>query len=95
MSDMPDVLIDESAGYGWVGGGRTRGQAVSRFMDGLVNAGYAVRFTDFRARRVFGHLVPRGPSTKGWETEDFPNHFIEDCKRNDEGAEPYWEVDFA
>jgi hypothetical protein len=70
-AEMPDFLLDES-GHGWVGGSVTRGQAISRFMQGLIGAGYSVRFTDFCAHRVYGRLVPRGASTKGWETEDFP-----------------------
>lgn len=93
-AEMPDFLLDES-GHGWVGGGVTRGQAISRFMQGLTGAGYYVRFTDFCAHRVYGRLVPRGPSTKGWETEEFPDHYIDYCERGDEGATPYWEVTFA
>jgi hypothetical protein len=92
---MPDVLIDEPAFLGWVGGERTRGQAVARFMEGLTEAGYAVRFTDFCAHRVFGRLVPRSDSTKGWEVADLPDHYIERCERSDDGAVPYWEVTFA
>lgn len=101
MSTLPDVLIDELAWSGWIAAevrGQlvvTRGQAISRFLAGLNDAGYTAKFTDLRACRVFGRLVPRGPSTKGWETEDFPDHYIEDCERSDEGATAYWEVTFA
>ncbi len=91
---LPDMLIDDS-GFAWVGAGATRGLAVARCVEGLNEAGYDVRFTDFKALRVFGRLVPRGPSTKGWETDDFPDHFIEDCERGDPGASPYWEVKYA
>jgi hypothetical protein len=94
-TELPDVLIDEPAWSGWIGGGATRGQAIARFMEGAREAGYQFRFTDLCAHRVFGRLVPRGPSTKGWETKDFPDHFIEDCERTDEGATAYWEVTFA
>lgn len=92
---LPEILLDESGMRGWVGGGATRGQAIARISQGLQDAGYDVRFTDFRAQRVFGRLVPRSDSTKGWETEDFPEHYIEDCERTDDGATAYWEVTFA
>lgn len=91
---LPDVLVDEPAWSGWINAA-TRGQAIARFLEGLNDAGYDARFTDLRAHRIFGRLVPRGPSTKGWETRDFPEHYIEDCERSDEGATPYWEVTFA
>lgn len=101
VAEMPSVLIDEGGWQGWIAAGVcghhavTRGQAISRFMQGLTEAGYDVRFTDLRARKVFGRLVPRGPATKGWETDDFPDHFIEGCDSTDDGAVPYWEVTFA